>query len=161
VYHLTQVNIGRLLAPLDDPQIAGFVSELGPINALADDSPGFIWRLQTADGDATAMRPYDDDRIIFNMSVWASLADLTAFSYGSRHRQVMQQRRRWFERPDGLFMVLWWIPAGHIPSVAEGKERLELLQAHGETPDAFSFKRPFASPDAMAAALEGTLASCS
>ena len=161
MYHLAQVNIGLLLAPLNDPRIAGFVAELGPINALADGSRGFVWRLQTAEGDAIALRPYDDDRIIFNMSVWASLDDLTAFSYGSRHRQVMEQRRQWFARPDGPFMVLWWIPAGHIPSVAEGKERLDHLRAYGETPYAFSFKRPFAAPDAAAAAVEGVLASCS
>lgn len=159
MYHLAQVNIGRLLGPLDDPRIAGFLTELEPINALADGSPGFVWRLQTPEGDATALRPYDE-LTIFNMSVWASLADLAAFAYDSRHLQVMQQRRRWFARPDGAFTALWWIPAGHIPSLAEGRERLERLRAHGETPEAFSFKRPFASPDAAAAALEGILGSC-
>ena len=101
LYHLAQVNIARMLAPLTDPLMAGFVAELDAINALADDSPGFLWRLQTPEGNATDIRPYEDDLILVNLSLWASLADLTAFVYTSRHRQVLQQRQQWFERFDG------------------------------------------------------------
>ena len=142
-YHLAQVNIARMLAPVDDPLMSGFVAELDAINALADSSPGFVWRLQTEEGNATDIRPYDDDLILVNLSLWASLADLTNFVYKSRHRQVLQQRQQWFQRFNGPYVALWWVPSSHIPTVDEAKERLSYLSAHGETPYAFSFKKPF------------------
>jgi heme-degrading monooxygenase HmoA len=143
MYQLAEINIGRMLAPLDDPLMAGFVEKLEEINALADRSPGFVWRLQSDEGDATSIRPYEDERILVNMSVWASLEDFADYAYKSAHREVMKQRRRWFERFDGPYMALWWVPQGHIPTVEEGKERLEHLRIHGETVYAFSLKRPF------------------
>ncbi len=145
-YQLAQLNIARMLAPLTDPMMAGFVGQLATINALADSSPGFVWRLQTEEGDATALRPYEDDYILVNLSVWSSVADLTAFVYKSGHRGVLQQRSQWFERFDGPYLALWWVPAGHIPSVEEAKERLDFLRTHGETPYAFSFKKLFPAP---------------
>lgn len=150
-HHLAQLNIGRILAPLDSEQMSGFVDALDPINALADGSPGFVWRLQTEDGDATAIRAFDDDMLLVNMSVWESVESLAAFAYRSDHREVMVQRRRWFARMAEAFTVLWWVPAGHRPSTAEAKHRLELLRADGPTPDAFTFRHPFPPPDADAA----------
>jgi Domain of unknown function (DUF3291) len=147
IHHLAQVNIARMLAPLTDPLMAGFVAELDAINALADNSPGFLWRLQTPEGNATDLRPYEDDLILVNLSLWASLADLSTFVYKSRHRQVLQQRRQWFQHFDGPYLALWWVPAGHIPSVEEAKERLAYLSLHGETPYALSFKKLFPSPE--------------
>ena len=141
LYHLAQVNIARMHATLDDPVMAGFVERLAEINALADRSPGFVWRLQTEAGDATYLRPYDDDRILFNLSVWESIEQLKEYVYKSAHSEVMRQRRQWFEKFGGMYMALWWVEAGHIPTVAEAKERLEYLQQHGETPHAFTFKR--------------------
>ncbi len=149
VYQLAQVNIARMLAPLTDPLMAGFVAELDAINALADNSPGFLWRLQTPEGNATDLRPYEDDLILVNLSLWASLADLSTFVYKSRHRQVLQQRPQWFQRFNGPYVALWWVPSGHIPSVEEAKERLAYLSAQGETPYAFSFKKPFPAPEAV------------
>jgi hypothetical protein len=150
MYSLAQVNIARMLVPLSDPLMAEFVARLDKVNAFADASPGFIWRLQTAEGNATDVRAYEDDQILFNMSVWASLEDLTHFVYAraSLHRPVMQQRRRWFHHFDGPYMALWWIPQNHIPTIVEAKERLEHLRAHGPTPYAFSFKQPFPAPEA-------------
>jgi hypothetical protein len=150
-HHLAQLNIGRVLAPLDSEQMSGFVNALDPINALADGSPGFVWRLQTEDGDATAIRAFDDDMLLVNMSVWESVEALAAFAYRSDHREVMVQRRRWFERMAEAFTVLWWVPAGHRPSTAEAKHRLELLRANGPTPEAFTFRHPFPPPGADAA----------
>jgi hypothetical protein len=149
-HHLAQLNIARMLAPLDSEQMAGFVQALEPLNALADGAPGFVWRLQTEDGDATAIRPYDDDMMIVNLTVWESVETLADFAYRSDHRDVMVQRRKWFERMAEAFMVLWWVPAGHRPSVAESKERLELLRRDGPTPAAFTFRKPFPAPDAEA-----------
>lgn len=151
MYDLAQINIGRMLAPLDDPLMEGFVTQLDTINALADASPGFVWRLQTEDGNATSVRAYADERIIVNMSVWESLEALTAFVYASAHRPVMAQRRRWFARFDGPYMALWWVPRGHIPTVTEARERLDHLRAHGPTPFAFTAKQPFAPPDGSVA----------
>jgi len=141
--HLAQINIGRMNAPLDDPVMAGFVSRLDEINALAERSPGFVWRLQTNEGNATALRPYDDERIIINMSVWESIEHLRAYVYGTAHAELLGQRRDWFEKFDRTFLALWWIPAGHIPSIDEAKARLASLDASGPTPFAFTFKTTF------------------
>ncbi|HJU90998.1 MAG TPA: DUF3291 domain-containing protein [Gemmatimonadaceae bacterium] len=147
-YHLAQLNIGRILSPIDSPQLAGFVSRLDEINALADAAPGFVWRFQTEDGNATALRPYDDDRILVNFSVWTSVEALHAFVYRTMHVEVMRQRRQWFEQMDRAFTVLWWVPAGHRPTVQEAIERLEHLRREGPTPFAFTFKQPFPAPEA-------------
>ena len=149
MYQLAQVNIARMLAPLSDPLMAGFVAQLDAINALADGSPGFLWRLQTEEGNATTLRPFEDDLILVNLSLWASLSDLLTFVYKSRHRSVLQQRQQWFEHFEGPYLALWWVPSGHIPSVEEAKERLAYLRAHGETPYAFTFKKPFPAPEAV------------
>jgi uncharacterized protein DUF3291 len=147
-FHLSQVNIGRVRAPIEDPLMAGFVARLADINALADASPGFVWRLQTDAGNATAFRPYEDDRILVNLSVWETAEQLRDFVYRSAHTDVMRQRKAWFERFSGMYYALWWVPAGHIPSLAEAKERLEHLRAHGESPYSFSFAMLFPEPDA-------------
>ena len=157
IYHLAQVNIARMQAPLSDPLMAGFVEQLEAINALADNSPGFLWRLQTPEGNATALRPYEDELILVNLSLWASLSDLLDFVYKSRHRQALQQRRQWFQRFEGPYVALWWVPSGHIPSVEEAKERLAYLRAHGESPYAFSFKKPFPEPEAVSDILAETV----
>lgn len=147
-FHLAQVNIARMLAPLDDPLLAGFVARLEDINALADSSPGFVWRFATASGDATALRPYDDDRILFNLSVWESPEQLRDFTYRSVHVEVMRQRKSWFERFDGMYYALWWVAAGHVPSIEEAKERLEYLRVHGASAHAFSFTNLYPAADA-------------
>ena len=141
--HLAQVNIGRVKAPIDDPIMAGFVSRLDEINALAEAAPGFVWRLQTDAGNATALRPYDDDRILVNMSVWRSIEELRDFVYRSRHLEVLRGREQWFEKFERPYAALWWIPAGHIPTLAEAKERLARLEAEGPTPFAFTFQQAF------------------
>jgi Domain of unknown function (DUF3291) len=145
-YSLAQVNVATLRAPLDGPELAGFVAQLEPINALADASPGFVWRLQTEDGDATAIRPFDDERIMVNLSVWASLEDLRRFVYASRHLDVLRRRREWFHRMADPYLALWWVPARTIPTVAQAKERLEVLADRGPTPAAFTFRAPFPAP---------------
>ena len=144
-YHLAQLNIGRMLAAIDDPIMAEFVANLDRINALADGASGFVWRLQSDSGNATEFRPFADEMLIVNMSVWESLETLKDYVYKSAHAEIMRNRRQWFEKMDEVFTVLWWIPAGTIPTVEEAKARLESLRQHGETPYAFSFRRSFAS----------------
>lgn len=147
-FRLAQVNIGRFRAPLDSPIMAGFRAQLDPINALADQSPGFVWRLQTEDGNATAIRPYAaDDLMAINMSVWESVAALQQFVYRSAHVGTLRDRSLWFEPAEGPILALWWIPVGHIPTVAEAVERLEHLKQHGPSPYAFTFRTPFPAPD--------------
>ena len=143
-FHLAQVNIGRLKAPIDDPLIADFVAQLDEINALADRSPGFIWRLQDESGNATAVPAFDDPLMIINMSVWESLEALGAYVYRSDHTRVLTRRRDWFEKMDRPHMALWWIPAGTLPTVADAKERLAVLEANGPTAAAFTFRERFA-----------------
>ncbi len=145
-YQLAQANIGRLLAPVDSPQIADFMAALDGINALADSSPGFVWRLQTAEGNATSLHSFDDPLIISNMSVWASIEALRAFTYTSDHTGVMSRRREWFEKYETAYMALWWVPTGHRPTIEEAKERLALLDRLGPTADAFTFRVPFDPP---------------
>jgi len=142
-YHIAQINIARMLAPIDDPIMAEFVSQLPPINALADGSPGFVWRLQSESGDATSIKVYDDDMIIINLTVWESVDALREFVYKSAHQGVLRDRKRWFEKFDGPYYALWWIPVGHYPSTEEGKERLDYLREHGDTQYVFSFKNIF------------------
>ena len=145
-YHIAQINIGRMLAPITDPIMAEFVAQLPPINALAEQSPGFVWRLQTEGGDATSIKVYDDDMIIINLTVWESVDALREYVYKSAHSGVLRDRKRWFEKFDGPYLVLWWVPAGHIPSTEEAKERLDYLREHGDSPFAFSFKNVFPAP---------------
>jgi len=145
-FHLAQINIGRLVAPLDDPKIAGFVAQLEPINALADAAPGFVWRLQSASGNATELAYNDDPFVIVNLSVWTSVEVLRDYVYASRHVDALRDRAKWFEKMDKPHYCLWWIPAGHIPTVSEGRERLEHYQQHGPTPYSFWFSRLFPVP---------------
>lgn len=120
-YHLAQINISRLAAPLDDPKIAEFVAQLEPINALADRTRGFLWRLQSESGNATDIAHHDDPFVIVNMSVWESVETLRKFAYNSNPMKVFRDRAKWFEKAVLPAYCLWWIPAGHIPTVAEGR----------------------------------------
>jgi heme-degrading monooxygenase HmoA len=150
---LAQVNVGRLLAPMDSPMIADFAAALDPVNALADAAPGFVWRLQTEDGNATAVRGFEQDAegapggIIINMSVWESVEALAAFVYSDEHRAVLRRRREWFSRMRDAYAALWWIPRGHIPTVGEAEDRVQHLRAHGPTPHAFTLKEHFPPPE--------------
>jgi hypothetical protein len=147
-FDLAQVNIGRMRAPLDSPLMAGFVAALEPVNAVADRAPGFRWRLQTEDGDATAMRIFDDEWLLVNMSTWASHQALVDYVYGPEHVAVLRERRQYFERPAEAMTALWWVPAGHRPTVTEAQERLVRLREDGPTPFAFTLRETFPAPDA-------------
>ena len=145
-HHIAQLNVGRLRAPIDDPLIAGFVAGLDPVNAIADAAPGFVWRLQDDSGNATAIRPYEDETVAINYSVWETPEDLWNFVYRSRHLEPLRERRSWFETPNQPHMVLFWIPAGERPPLAEALARLDQLRRHGATPQAFTFRQRFPAP---------------
>jgi hypothetical protein len=142
--HLAQVNIALPKEPLESALLAEFVAWLEPVNARADSAEGFVWRLQTEDGDATGIKAFGDDRLIVNMSVWESIEALRAFVYGGIHVGVMRRRREWFERFPTSYLALWWVPAGVVPTVEDAKPRLRSLDAHGPTPYAFTFRQTFA-----------------
>ena len=146
-YQLAQINIGRLVAPIDDPRIAEFVAQLDPINAIADRAPGFVWRLQSESGNATDIAYNEDPSINVNMSVWESLDALREYAYKSDHMKVFRDRAKWFEKMEKPSYCLWWIPLGHIPSVAEGRERLEHYQKNGATLYSFWFSQHFPQPE--------------
>lgn len=145
-YELAQLNIALLKAPLESPLLTDFVANLERINALAEAAPGFVWRLETEDGDATALRPFGDDFIV-NMSVWANYESLHAYVYGSDHARIMSRRREWFERMREAHLVLWWVPVGHRPNLEEAAGRLEALRSHGPHAEAFTFRKAFSPPD--------------
>ncbi len=142
-YHIAQINIARMIAPLDSPAMQDFVSNLDRINALAESASGFVWRLKGDGNDATSLRPYEDERIIVNMSAWKSIDALYQYAYYSDHTDFFRRRREWFEKLETPAVALWWIEAGHIPTVAEAKEKLGLLEKYGPTPLAFTFKQQF------------------
>jgi len=146
-YHLAQLNVGLVRAPADSPELTDFMAGIGPVNALADAEPGFVWRLQDGDGPgATALRPRGPDLMV-NMSVWETLETLRDFVYrNGPHLDFMRRRREWFHRMAEEHLVLWWVPAGHIPDLDEGLSRLDLLHASGPSPLAFTFRDPYAAP---------------
>ncbi len=151
-HHLAQLNVGRLRATTDSPVVAEFMAALDPINALAEASPGFVWRFQTDEGNATAVKAFDDDLLILNMSVWESMGALADYVYRSDHTSFLRRRREWFDKTDLPVVTMWWVPAGHVPTVAEALARMEHLKANGPSPFAFSFRQPYAPPDADGAA---------
>jgi hypothetical protein len=150
-YELAQLNIGIVKGPMDSPVMAEFAANLDRVNALADRSPGFVWRLQTDEGNATAIRPFPDESLLVNMSVWRDLESLSEFVYRSAHAEILRRRREWFERMSEAYLVLWWAPAGHRPTIEEAIAKLERLRAEGPTPEAFTFRRAFPAPDAVPA----------
>ena len=146
-WHLAQINIGRLAAPQGDPRVQPFFDALGRVNAIADAAPGFVWRLQDESGNAMGISYSPDPLLAVNMSVWRDADSLFEFVYRSAHTPVMARRRDYFQRFDGAFQALWWIPAGHVPTVSEGLSRLWLLDRFGPCPQAFTFKARFPAPD--------------
>jgi len=146
-WHIAQLNVGRAVAPPGSPELADFMAALDRINALAESSPGFVWRLQSASGNATDILVSDDPRSLVNMSVWSSVESLFAFVYRTAHTELMKRRREWFEKPAQAHQVLWWIPAGHIPTIEEALQRLADLRRNGPTKRAFTFSQRYPDSD--------------
>ncbi len=143
-YQLAQMNIARAKAEMNTNVMKGFVDRLDEINALADKAPGFVWRLQSEDGDSTSFRIFNDPLLLVNMSVWENLDTLKNYVYKSMHVELIRDREAWFNKLEHIHQVLWWIPTGHIPTAEEGKKKIDLLQSNGSTPQAFTFGKPFA-----------------
>jgi hypothetical protein len=145
VRHLAQLNVARLAHSLDHPALAPFVDNLAAVNAVADDAPGFVWRLQDDEvGNATDVRPWGEDMIV-NLSVWVDVEPLRTYVYGAEHAAVLRQRRSFFVVMDTPSLVLWWVDAGHEPTLDEARERLDHLEVHGPTPHAFTLRQTFAA----------------
>lgn len=142
-YLLAQINIAKGLAPLDDPVMKGFVDQIEHINKLVESSEGFVWRLEGDGGDATDINAFDDELIVVNMSVWESLEALKNYVYSGDHLAVLKQKKTWFEKMEGPMLALWWIPAGTVPTVEDGKAALESLKVNGPTEAAFTFAKPY------------------
>ena len=145
-YHLAQINVAKARAEMTEPLMQGFVSRLAEINSIADNAPGFVWRLQSEAGDSTAIRIFGDQLILVNMSVWESFEDLKNYVYKSKHVELVRDRQAWFSSYSGANQALWWVEAGHIPSIAEAKEKLAYLEKHGPSPEAFVFGKNFPAP---------------
>jgi hypothetical protein len=145
-FEIAQLNVGRAVASLDGPVMADFMDWLHEINAVAEHSPGFVWRLKGENGNNTSLKVNEDPLFIVNMSVWSSIEALDDYTYRSRHKTVFKRRLEWFERMKTPNAVLWWLPAGTTPSVQEALQRLDRLTTLGPTPDAFSFRERFPPP---------------
>ena len=148
-YHLAEINIAKMIAPLNSPVMAEFVANLEPVNLLAEKSAGFVWRLKDDSNNATAIKVYDDEFIIVNMSVWESADALYQYVYKSHHAEYVKRRKEWFQKMPEMHLVLWYIPAGHTPTVQEAVDRLNHLRKNGETPFAFTFKKQFTVEEAI------------
>ena len=145
MHQLAQLNIARMKFDFEAPEMAGFVARLDEINALADSAAGFVWRW-IAEGEAATAENHFDADLLVNLSVWQDLETLRAFVFKSSHNQVMAQRKQWFERMQQAYTVLWWVPAGHLPSLQEARERLDLLREKGPTAQAFTFRQNYPAP---------------
>ncbi len=141
-YHLAQLNIARMLAPIESPQLSDFVANLDRINALAEAADGFVWRLQDEAGSATRFRPFGAEMLV-NLTLWNNIESLHNYVYRSGHVEIMKRRKEWFEMMREFYMVLWWVPVGTIPTVDEAKQKLAQLRQQGPSSDAFTFKQPF------------------
>lgn len=160
-YELAQLNIGIIRGPIDGPVMAEFVANLDPINALAERTPGFVWRFQTEEGNATSVRPYpENENMAINLSVWKDVDALRRFVFHSDHVKIMRRRAEWFEKMDQAFLVLWWVPKGHRPAVEEAKAKLETLRRKGPTAEAFTFRQAYPPPDAPQARPTGFADEC-
>ena len=147
-YQLAQLNIGIVRGPMDSPVMAEFAANLDRLNALAERTPGFVWRLQTEEGNATSIHAFDNPNLLLNMSVWQDVDSLRKYVFQSAHVEIMRRRREWFEPMDQAFLVLWWVKQGHIPAIPEAVAKLEVLRAKGPTAEAFTFRQAFPPPDA-------------
>lgn len=148
LWHLAEVDIGELRGGVDDPAMAEFFASLDPVNAIADKSPGFVWRLQSSDAPgATGVRPSIDPLLLINLSVWESLEALKTFVHRSNHADILRRRRQWMTPFEGVQLAMWWIPAGTLPTVNDGLSRLWHLDRYGTTELAFNFKETFQAPE--------------
>ncbi|MFI1744099.1 DUF3291 domain-containing protein [Thalassobellus sediminis] len=147
-FHLAQVNIAKMLAPMDDPIMQDFVNNVDKMNAIADDADGFVWRLKDEDKEE-AIRVFQDDSIIINMSVWENLESLFNYTYNSGHIEVFKRKKEWFSKMKMMHMAFWYIPEGYEPTFEDAKTRLDYINTHGDTPFAFSFKSKFSVNDAL------------
>lgn len=145
-YQLAQINIAQAKAEMDAETMSGFVNRLDEINAIADKADGFVWRLQTTKGDSTAIRVFDDSLLLVNISVWRDIESLKNYVYKSLHIELVRDREAWFNKIGAMHQALWWIPAGHIPTTQEAKDKLELLRKLGPTQEAFTFGKSFQKP---------------
>ncbi|GAA0397042.1 DUF3291 domain-containing protein [Cocleimonas flava] len=145
-YHIAQINIAQAKADKDSEIMSGFISRLDEIHTLADNAPGFIWRLETEDGDDGSVSVFNDPLLLINMSVWRDIDSLRAFVYKSIHIELLQDRDAWFDKMGEIHQTLWWVPAGHIPTIQEGKDKLDQIREFGPTAEAFTFGKKFPSP---------------
>ncbi len=147
-WHLAQFNVAKIRYPLEDPRMAEFVDNLDRINGLGDASPGWVWRYSTDSGNSMDERIFDDPDIALNFTIWEDVDSLRAYTYKSDHKDFLRRRREWFvDMPEWPIVVMWWVPAGTIPTLAEAKLRLEQLRDHGPDQDAFTFRQTYPAPE--------------
>ena len=146
--HLAQVNIARLIEPLDSQKLADFVAAIDPVNASADLAPGFVWRLKTEEGNATSLSAFEWDLegsagVLTNMSVWESYDALKEFVFSPLHREVLRNRKSWLFNVAEATTALWWITAGTIPTLEDAESKIRYLRKNGPSPLAFDLSTKY------------------
>ena len=156
MHQLAQINIGRMRGVnINDPIMKEFVDNLEMVNNLAESSPGFIWRLKVDNNNATNFNPFNDDQVIINVSVWASINELEQFVFRTLHTDFLRRRKEWFQAFGKVYTGMWWIPARRFPSVQDSIEKLKYLQSNGPTQTVFNFKTKFPQPSDKTATTGG------
>jgi Domain of unknown function (DUF3291) len=152
-YHLAHVNIAWMHAAVHDEEMSGFAARIDEINALAEHSPGFVWRIPEAFVTPATLEPFEADfpgfqrdRLLYNMSVWQSVNDLHSYTFGTAHAELLNQRHQWIDRIEGASVALWWVPEGTLPTIAESVARLRLVRQQGPTQEAFTLRVSFPPP---------------
>ena len=148
-WNLAQVNIARMLAPLDDPIMADFVNNLDRINKLAEETDGFVWRLVDETNNATSIKIFNDDFLIVNMSVWESLDHLFNFTYKTDHVEIFKRKKEWFTKLADAHLACWYVPNSYRPTIKDAEERLTYMNQYGITPYAFTFKKRYSVEDML------------
>ena len=135
--HLAELNIGKFKYPTSDARMAGFMDNLDRVNALAERSAGFVWRLKGDNNNATDFRVGDDYAV--NLSVWTDAKSLENYVFKTVHAQFYKRKAEWFDLMEKPHMVFWHVPDGHLPSLAEAMDRLENYEKNGATEAAFGW----------------------
>ena len=141
-HHLAELNVGRLLAPVDDPRVADFMNALDRVNGLGKRMPGFVWMMEGSGAPGTGnteAKIEGDAQYVSNLTVWENVETLEAFVWNTVHRQFYARRQEWFEVLGRMHFVMWWVPVGHKPTLAEALERLEHARTNGDTDHAFGW----------------------
>jgi len=146
-YQIAEINVARMRGVnINDPIMKEFVDNLDKVNALAESSKGFIWRLKDESNNATNLNPFNDEQVIINISVWQSIETLENFIYKTFHTEFLKRRKEWFQSYGKAYTAMWWTPKGQYPAIQEAIEKLDYYQKNGPSELVFDFRNKYLPP---------------